>query len=99
MHSPEGGRRPKLTPDQAELAQQLYDAREKSVAQIAELFNVPRSDTEKIESPVGFDVWRVLMPRTLGRACPGGRLTAGLVIVMCWAACVEVRTGRVGLGH
>ncbi|MFC8278330.1 recombinase family protein [Streptomyces sp. NPDC057271] len=38
-----GGRRPKLTPDQAELAQQLYDAREKTVQQIADLFGVPRS--------------------------------------------------------
>jgi DNA invertase Pin-like site-specific DNA recombinase len=38
-----GGRRPKLTPDQAELAQQLYDAREKTVQQIADMFNVPRS--------------------------------------------------------
>lgn len=37
-----GGRRPKLTPDQAALAQQLYDAREKTVEQIAALFNVPR---------------------------------------------------------
>jgi DNA invertase Pin-like site-specific DNA recombinase len=38
-----GGRRPKLTPAQAELAQQLYDAREKTVQQIADMFNVPRS--------------------------------------------------------
>lgn len=38
-----GGRRPKLTTDQAELAQQLYDARETSVQQIADMFNVPRS--------------------------------------------------------
>jgi DNA invertase Pin-like site-specific DNA recombinase len=38
-----GGRRPKLTPDQAALAQQLYDAREKTVGQIADLFGVPRS--------------------------------------------------------
>ena len=38
-----GGRRPKLTPDQAALAQQLYDAREKTVQQIAGLFGVPRS--------------------------------------------------------
>ncbi|WP_327256554.1 recombinase family protein [Streptomyces sp. NBC_01244] len=38
-----GGRRPKLTEDQAELAQQLYDAREKTVQQIADMFNVPRS--------------------------------------------------------
>lgn len=38
-----GGRRPRLTADQAALAQQLYDAREKTVQQIADLFNVPRS--------------------------------------------------------
>ncbi|MET8530820.1 recombinase family protein [Streptomyces sp. NPDC005065] len=38
-----GGRRPKLTPDQAELAQQLHDAREKTVQQSADMFNVPRS--------------------------------------------------------
>jgi DNA invertase Pin-like site-specific DNA recombinase len=38
-----GGRRPKLTPEQAALAQQLYDAREKTVQQIADLFGVPRS--------------------------------------------------------
>jgi DNA invertase Pin-like site-specific DNA recombinase len=34
---------PQLTKDQAELAQQLYDAREKTVQQIADMFNVPRS--------------------------------------------------------
>lgn len=38
-----GGRRPRLTVDQAALAQQLYDAREKTVQQIADLFGVPRS--------------------------------------------------------
>jgi DNA invertase Pin-like site-specific DNA recombinase len=38
-----GGRRPRLTADQAALAQQLYDAREKTVQQIADLFGVPRS--------------------------------------------------------
>lgn len=38
-----GGRRPKLTGEQAALAQQLYDARDKTVAQIAALFGVPRS--------------------------------------------------------
>lgn len=38
-----GGRRPSLTEDQAALAQQLYDAREKTVQQIADLFGVPRS--------------------------------------------------------
>jgi DNA invertase Pin-like site-specific DNA recombinase len=38
-----GGRRPKLTADQGALAQQLYDARDKTVQQIADLFGVPRS--------------------------------------------------------
>ncbi|MFD7700603.1 helix-turn-helix domain-containing protein [Streptomyces caelestis] len=38
-----GGRRPSLTPDQAALAQQLHDTREKTVQQIAGLFGVPRS--------------------------------------------------------
>ncbi len=38
-----GGRKPRLTPEQAALAQQLYDARDKTVAQIAALFGVPRS--------------------------------------------------------
>lgn len=37
-----GGRRPKLTPDQAELAQKLYDAREHTVQQIADMLRVPR---------------------------------------------------------
>ena len=32
-----------LTPDQAELAQQLYDARSKTVQQIAAMFGVPRT--------------------------------------------------------
>lgn len=38
-----GGRRPRLTPDQAKVVQQLYDARELTVQQIADMFNVPRS--------------------------------------------------------
>ncbi|WP_438493995.1 helix-turn-helix domain-containing protein [Streptomyces asiaticus] len=38
-----GGRRPKLTEDQAALAQRLYDEREKTVQQIADMFDVPRS--------------------------------------------------------
>ncbi|MBT2546139.1 recombinase family protein [Streptomyces sp. ISL-44] len=38
-----GGRRPKLTEDQAGLAQRLYDEREKTVQQIADMFSVPRS--------------------------------------------------------
>ncbi|MGP4103228.1 recombinase family protein [Nonomuraea sp. KM90] len=38
-----GGRRPRLTSEQAALAQQLYVARTKTVQQIADLFGVPRS--------------------------------------------------------
>jgi DNA invertase Pin-like site-specific DNA recombinase len=38
-----GGRRPKLTEDQAALAQRLYDEREKTVQQVADMFGVPRS--------------------------------------------------------
>jgi DNA invertase Pin-like site-specific DNA recombinase len=38
-----GGRRPKLTASQAELAQHLYDAGEKTVQQIADIFGVPRT--------------------------------------------------------
>ena len=38
-----GGRRPRLNAEQAALAQQLYDAGERTVQQIAELFGVPRT--------------------------------------------------------
>ncbi|EIV92131.1 helix-turn-helix domain-containing protein [Frankia sp. QA3] len=38
-----GGRRPRLTIDQAALAQQLYDGGKHTVAQIAAMFGVPRS--------------------------------------------------------
>ncbi|MGI5290925.1 recombinase family protein [Nonomuraea polychroma] len=38
-----GGRRPGLSLDQAALAQQLYDTRDKTVQQIADLFGVSRS--------------------------------------------------------
>jgi DNA invertase Pin-like site-specific DNA recombinase len=38
-----GGRKPKLTPAQAAHAQQLYDAGEHTVAQIAALLGVPRT--------------------------------------------------------
>ncbi|MFI6210331.1 recombinase family protein [Streptomyces sp. NPDC051041] len=38
-----GGRRPTLTEDQAALAQRLYNEREKTVRQIADMFGVPRS--------------------------------------------------------
>lgn len=38
-----GGRRPRLTPRQAALAQRLYDEGEHTVAQIAEMLKVPRT--------------------------------------------------------
>jgi DNA invertase Pin-like site-specific DNA recombinase len=38
-----GGRPPRLNPDQATLAQQLYDAGEHTVGQIADLLGVPRT--------------------------------------------------------
>jgi len=38
-----GGRRPRLNPEQAILAQQLYDAGERTVQQIADIFGVPRT--------------------------------------------------------
>lgn len=38
-----GGRRPRLSPEQVVLAQQLYDSRERTVKQIADLFCVPRT--------------------------------------------------------
>jgi DNA invertase Pin-like site-specific DNA recombinase len=38
-----GGRRPKLSDQQAALAQELYDKREKTVQEIADLFGVPRT--------------------------------------------------------
>lgn len=38
-----GGRRPRLSPEQVVLAQQLYDSRERTVKQIADLFGVPRT--------------------------------------------------------
>jgi hypothetical protein len=38
-----GGRKPKLTGHQVQLAQQLYDAGEKTVAEIAAIFTVPRT--------------------------------------------------------
>jgi hypothetical protein len=38
-----GGRRPKLNAEQIALAQQFYDAGERTVQQIADIFNVPRT--------------------------------------------------------
>ncbi|MEU1819350.1 hypothetical protein ABZ543_29825 [Streptomyces roseifaciens] len=74
-----GGRRPKPTPDQAELAQQLYDAREKTVQQIADMFNGPRStvyghlDREKHRAP----------PAEEGRRGKALKATGGLLAPWC----------------
>lgn len=38
-----GGRKPKLTAQQVQLAQQLYDAKDNTVAEIAAIFKVPRT--------------------------------------------------------
>lgn len=38
-----GGRRPRLSTQQVELAQQMYDAGEKTVQEIADIFGVPRT--------------------------------------------------------
>jgi DNA invertase Pin-like site-specific DNA recombinase len=38
-----GGRRPKLNAEQIALAQQLHDAGERTVQQITDVFNVPRT--------------------------------------------------------
>lgn len=38
-----GGRRPRLSAQQVELAQQMYDAGEKTVQEIADIFGVPRT--------------------------------------------------------
>lgn len=38
-----GGRRPRLTAPQSEVAQQLYDGGKHTVQQIADMFGVPRS--------------------------------------------------------
>ncbi|MEU6409125.1 helix-turn-helix domain-containing protein [Microbispora sp. NPDC046933] len=60
-----GGRRPKLTADQAALAQELYDTRDKTVQQIADLFGVPRST-----------VYGHLKGRPPEPSGPGGRTSA-----------------------
>lgn len=38
-----GDRRPRLAAEQVELAQQLYDAGDKTVQQLADIFGVPRT--------------------------------------------------------
>ncbi len=38
-----GGRRPKLSPDQITIAQELYDTGDKTVQQIADILKVPRT--------------------------------------------------------
>ncbi|GAB2477114.1 hypothetical protein GCM10027187_51000 [Streptosporangium sandarakinum] len=63
-----GGRRPKLTADQAALAQQLYDTRDKTVQQIADLFGVPRST---VYGHLKGDTVPRRPKKTLDRAQPG----------------------------
>ena len=66
-----GGRRPRLSEDQAALAQELYDARVKTVQQIADLFGVPRStvyghlnkETTVSRQPQRRSRWRRRSPR------------------------------------
>jgi DNA invertase Pin-like site-specific DNA recombinase len=66
-----GGRRPKLNPAQATHAQQLYDGRQHTVAQIAALLGVPRTTvyghlSRARNGPAGGEV------HDLGRDEPGG---------------------------
>ena len=74
-----GGRRPKLTASQAELAQQLYDAGTKTVQQIADLFGVPRTtvyghlDKDHRQTPGGghpYNEDRSSSSRDRPRRCP-----------------------------
>ncbi|MFJ4640366.1 recombinase family protein [Streptomyces hygroscopicus] len=67
-----GGRRPKLTEDQAALAQRLYDEREKTIQQIADMFSVPRSTvyghldkTKTVPPPAQEDHGRGVLTATL----------------------------------
>jgi DNA invertase Pin-like site-specific DNA recombinase len=57
-----GGRRPKLTEDQAALAQPLYVEREKAVQQIADMFGLSRSTVH------GHLDWTKTVPRQPKRA-------------------------------
>jgi DNA invertase Pin-like site-specific DNA recombinase len=61
-----GGRRPKFTPAQVRQVQRLYDEGEHTVAQIADIFSVPRST-----------VYGHLAEDTIGRR--PGSATAGAV--------------------
>jgi DNA invertase Pin-like site-specific DNA recombinase len=46
-----GGRRPKLTPVQAAEVKRLYDARERTVAEIGELFGITRESIYRYITP------------------------------------------------
>jgi DNA invertase Pin-like site-specific DNA recombinase len=70
-----GGRRPKLNPEKIALAQQLYDAGERTVQQIADIFNVPRTtvyghleQSSKGKRPAVQRAARAPEPPSVGRA-------------------------------
>lgn len=62
-----GGRRPRLNPEQIAHAQELYDKGERTVQQIADLFNVPRTT-----------VYGHLDPASKGKRPPNARGPASL---------------------
>ncbi|WP_269467595.1 helix-turn-helix domain-containing protein [Rhodococcus oxybenzonivorans] len=73
-----GGRPSKLSPDQIELAQRLYDAGEHTVAQIADMLKVPRTtvyghlNTRRVDSAPVTQKSAVLAapPVRSSRTCP-----------------------------
>ncbi|MFI9848485.1 recombinase family protein [Nonomuraea sp. NPDC051941] len=83
-----GGRRPKLSEDQAALAQQLYDARDKTVQQIADLFGVPRSTVyghlkgDTVPPPAKEDPGQGVVGARGRCSEPGARLVPGVVFDM-----------------
>jgi DNA invertase Pin-like site-specific DNA recombinase len=68
-----GGRRPRLDAEQIVLAQQLYDAGERTVQQIADLFSVPRTtvyghlDPDTTGKRPTRQRWRVRQPKRAPR--------------------------------
>ncbi|URM90561.1 helix-turn-helix domain-containing protein [Streptomyces sp. MRC013] len=72
-----GGRPPKLTADQAALAQRLHGEREKTVQQVADMFGVPRSTvygrldkTKTVPPPAQEDRGREALKATGGLFAP-----------------------------
>ena len=87
-----GGRRPRLSPEQAALAQQLYDAGEKTVQQIADLFGVPRST---VYGYLNRDTTTRPRPSTGGRRPPvniQSRTDAGGVVHVSVAGEIDMET-------